>query len=140
MKYEQRRASYISIELYNLAQAPGPGFNGMPTERFSGDEFGDMEAALADRSCRGLQPMGRFSGRIAQHGRQNRMVEKKKAPAPKRGRRTPRGDRRQFLTMMSPDVIKAVKQAAIADDRAAWDVMEEAAKQWLDRREGKRGN
>ena len=79
-----------------------------------------------------------FLGRIAQHGRQNRMVEKKKAPAPKRGRRTPRGDRRQFLMMMSPIVIKAVKQAAIEDDRAAWDVMEEAAKQWLDRRKGRR--
>jgi hypothetical protein len=65
------------------------------------------------------------------------MVEKKKAP--KRGRRSPLGDRRQFLTMMSPDVIKAIKQAAIADDRAAWDIMEEAAKQWLERRKGMRG-
>jgi hypothetical protein len=63
-----------------------------------------------------------------------RMVEKK---APKRGRR-PVGDRRQFLTMMSPSVIKAVKQAGLEDDRPAWDVMEEAAKQWLERRKGKR--
>jgi hypothetical protein len=125
-----------------MAQAPAAvlGSMGCRSREFSGDEFGDMEAALADRACRGLQPMGRFSGRIAQHGRQNRMVEKKKAPAPKRGRRTPRGDRRQFLTMMSPDVIKAVKQAAIADDRAAWDIMEEAAKQWLDRRKGRRAD
>jgi len=69
-----------------------------------------------------------------------RMVEKKKAPAPKRGRRTPLGDRRQFLTMMSPSIIKAVKQAAIEDDRAAWDIMEEAAKLWLDRRRGRRGD
>jgi hypothetical protein len=66
------------------------------------------------------------------------MVEKKKAPVPKRGRRTPRGDRRQFLMMMSPEVIKSVKQAAIEDDRPAWSVMEEAAKQWLDRRKSKR--
>jgi hypothetical protein len=64
-----------------------------------------------------------------------RMVEKK---APKRGRR-PVGDRRQFLTMMSPSVIKAIKQAGLEDDRPAWDVMEEAAKQWLERRKGKRG-
>jgi hypothetical protein len=59
------------------------------------------------------------------------MAEKKKAA---HGRRTPLGDRRQFLTMMSPDVIKAIKQAALEEDRAAWDVMEEAAKQWLERR------
>jgi hypothetical protein len=60
------------------------------------------------------------------------MVEKKKAQ--KRGRRSALGDRRQFLTMMSPDVIKSIKLAAIEDDRAAWSVMEEAAVQWLDRR------
>ncbi len=64
------------------------------------------------------------------------MVEKKKVP--KRGRKSPVGDRRQFLTMMSPDVIRAVKQAAIEDDRAAWDIMEEAAKQWLERRKAKK--
>jgi hypothetical protein len=66
-----------------------------------------------------------------------RMVEKK---APKRGRRSPVGDRRQFLTMMSPSVIKAVKQAGLDDDRPAWDIMEEAAKQWLERRKGKRSD
>ncbi|MFK4650501.1 hypothetical protein ABIF97_000435 [Bradyrhizobium japonicum] len=63
------------------------------------------------------------------------MIEKKKAA--KRGKRTPLGHRRQFLTMMDPDVIKAVKQAALEDDRAAWDVMEEAARQWLDHRKSK---
>lgn len=40
--------------------------------------------------------------------------------------------------MMSPSVIKAVKQAGLEDDRPAWDIMEEAAKQWLERRKGKR--
>ena len=93
------------------------------------------EAILADRTCRGLQRVDDFpllgSADI-------RMVEKKK---PKRGIRSPLGDRRQFLTMMSPDVIKAVKQAALEDDRAAWDIMEEAAKQWLEqRRKGRRGD
>ncbi|APG13743.1 hypothetical protein BKD09_35840 [Bradyrhizobium japonicum] len=63
------------------------------------------------------------------------MIEKKK-PA-KRGRRSPLGDRRQFLTMMDPDVIKAIKKAALEDDRAAWDVMEEAARQWIERRKDK---
>jgi hypothetical protein len=60
------------------------------------------------------------------------MVEKKEAP--KRGLRSPLGDRRQFLTMMSPDIIRSIKQAALEDDRAAWDIMEEAARQWLERR------
>ena len=60
------------------------------------------------------------------------MAEKKKAP--KRLKRQPVGERRQFLTMMSPDVIKLIKLAAIEDDRPAWDVMEEAARQWLERR------
>ncbi|MHC2467417.1 hypothetical protein [Bradyrhizobium embrapense] len=63
------------------------------------------------------------------------MIEKKKTV--KRGRRNPLGDRRQFLTMMSPDIIRAIKKAAIEDDRAAWDVMEEAARQWLERRNEK---
>jgi hypothetical protein len=32
---------------------------------------------------------------------------------------------------MDPDVIRAIKQAALDLDRTASDVMEEAAKQWL---------
>jgi hypothetical protein len=35
---------------------------------------------------------------------------------------------------MSPDIIRSIKQAALEDDRAAWDIMEEAARQWLERR------
>jgi hypothetical protein len=56
----------------------------------------------------------------------------------KRGKRTPLGDRRQFLTMMSPDVIADIKQAGIDDHRAAWDVLEEAARDWLKRRKARR--
>jgi hypothetical protein len=40
---------------------------------------------------------------------------------------------KQFLTTMDPDVIRAIKQAALNVDRTASDVMEEAAKQWLAR-------
>jgi hypothetical protein len=47
--------------------------------------------------------------------------------APKRGKRTPIGERKQFLTMMHPDTIEEIKQAAIIEHRAAWNVMEEAA-------------
>lgn len=46
----------------------------------------------------------------------------------------PVGDRRQFLTTMSSDVIKAVKLAALEDGINAWEIMEEAAKDWLSRR------
>jgi hypothetical protein len=56
-----------------------------------------------------------------------------KKPA-KKARKQTVSDRRQFLTTMSADVIKAVKQAALEDDTNAWQIMEEAAKEWLERR------
>jgi hypothetical protein len=60
-------------------------------------------------------------------------------PSPRRGRKPPEGDKRQFLTSMDPDVIRAIKQAALDVDRTASDVMEEAARQWLERpRAGKK--
>lgn len=58
----------------------------------------------------------------------------------KRKKRTPIGDRIQFLAMMSPEIVKAIKLAAVEDERAAWDVMEEAATEWLKRRTAKRRN
>jgi hypothetical protein len=60
------------------------------------------------------------------------MVEKKKAP--KRRLRNPLGDRVQFLTMLPPDIVRSIKQAALESDRAAWQIFEEAARQWLERR------
>jgi hypothetical protein len=62
-----------------------------------------------------------------------------KKPPASGARKLPVGDRRQFLTTMSADVIKAVKQAALDDNRNAWEIMEEAAQQWLDRRKSSRG-
>ena len=62
-----------------------------------------------------------------------------KAPS-RRGRKPPEGDKKQFLTSMDPDVIKAIKQAAIDKDRTASDVMEEAAKQWLARHKLKKNS
>jgi hypothetical protein len=58
------------------------------------------------------------------------MAEKKR---PLRGRKPPGGERRQFLTTMDPDVVRQIKQAAIGLDRTASDVMEEAARDWLER-------
>jgi hypothetical protein len=64
-----------------------------------------------------------------EHGR-GPTVTKKSAKAPSK---LPVGDRRQFLTTMSADVIKAVKLAALEDGINAWEIMEEAAKDWLAR-------
>jgi hypothetical protein len=59
-------------------------------------------------------------------------------PSPRRGRKPPPGDKRQFLTTMDPDVIRAIKRAALDVDRTASDLMEEAAKQWLERHKHKK--
>lgn len=58
--------------------------------------------------------------------------------AAKKGKRTPIGDRVQFLMMLHPDVIADIKQVAIDEHRAAWDVMEQAAREFLRRRKPKR--
>jgi hypothetical protein len=62
-----------------------------------------------------------------------------KKPATSGPRKLPVGNRVQFLTTMSADVIRAVKQAALDDNRNAWEIMEEAAQHWLDRRKSGRG-
>ena len=51
----------------------------------------------------------------------------------RKGRKPPVGKKKQFLTSVDPEVIRAIKVAALATDRTASDVMEEAAKQWLER-------
>jgi len=53
----------------------------------------------------------------------------------RRGRKPePDDGRRQFLTKMKVDVIKGIKQAALEDDTHAWQIMEQAAEEWLKRR------
>ena len=59
-------------------------------------------------------------------------------PSPRRGRKPPPGDKRQFLTTINPEVIRAIKQAALDMDRTASDLMEEAAKLWLERHKHKK--
>jgi hypothetical protein len=74
----------------------------------------------------------RFQIKAATRGGSNRTT------APKKTRltgRKPRGDKRQFL---GPEVIKAIKTAAIEDDTTASELMEEAANQWLERRKSKK--
>jgi hypothetical protein len=54
-----------------------------------------------------------------------------------KGRKPPAGDKRQFLVTMGPETIKAIKTAAIEGDTTASELMEEAAKEWLARRNKK---
>jgi hypothetical protein len=59
------------------------------------------------------------------------MAEKKTTA--KRGRKPPDGEKKQFLTSMDPDIIRRIKAAAALKDKTASLVLEEAAKEWLDR-------
>ena len=59
------------------------------------------------------------------------MAEKKKAGRP--GRKPPVGAKKQFLTSMDPEVIRRIKAAAALKDKTASLVLEEAAREWLER-------
>ena len=50
-----------------------------------------------------------------------------------RGRKPPEGEKKQFLTSMDLDVIRPIKSAAALRDKTASFVLEEAAREWLDR-------
>lgn len=63
------------------------------------------------------------------------MVEQKKPL--RRGRKPAEGDKRKFLATMDPEIIKALKLAAIEDDTSASEALEAAAVQWLERRKKK---
>ena len=63
------------------------------------------------------------------------MLEEKKPV--RKGRKPAEGDKRQILLTMDPQVIKAIKPAAVEDDSSASVAVEEAAKQWLERRASK---
>jgi hypothetical protein len=47
----------------------------------------------------------------------------------------PRTDgRRPLTTYMAPDMVKQLKMAALQEDRNAYEILEEAVGQWLERR------
>jgi hypothetical protein len=81
--------------------------------------------------------MGRFLGSNHGLGGRIELMSEKKKPL-RKGRKPAEGDKRQFLLTMDPEIIKAIKLAAIEDDSSASEAMEEAAKQWLERRKGSR--
>jgi hypothetical protein len=64
-------------------------------------------------------------------------VTEKKATL--KGRKPTEGDKRQLLLSMDAEVIKNIKLAAVEDDTTASATMENAAKQWLERRKSARG-
>ncbi|RQH12682.1 hypothetical protein [Bradyrhizobium sp. RP6] len=65
------------------------------------------------------------------------MADKKAAGKP--GRKPPVGDKKQFLSTMDPVVIRDIKVAAAELETNASQVLETAAKEWLERyRAGKR--
>jgi Ribbon-helix-helix protein, copG family len=63
------------------------------------------------------------------------MSEEKKPT--RKGRKPAEGDKRQILLTIDPEVIKRIKLAAIEDDSSASAAMEEAAREWLERRASK---
>ncbi|OSI24807.1 hypothetical protein [Bradyrhizobium canariense] len=56
----------------------------------------------------------------------------------KRGLRTPIGERVSVLMMIDPQIAADIKAVALEEKRAAWSVMEEAARDYLKRRKQKR--
>lgn len=60
------------------------------------------------------------------------MVGKKRAL--KRGKRTPIGERVSVLMMIDPQIAADIKAVALEEKRAAWSVMEDAARDYLKRR------
>lgn len=57
-------------------------------------------------------------------------AEPKNTPARSDGRKS-------LLVYLNPDLIKDLKRAALDDDRTAYEIVEEAAKDWLSRRSKK---
>jgi len=63
-------------------------------------------------------------------------ADERKLPA--KGRpRAPKG-KKQMLVILDQDVIKSVKMAALEDDKPMSHVVEEAIKEWLGKRKGRK--
>jgi hypothetical protein len=54
------------------------------------------------------------------------------------GRKPAQGDKRKFLATMDPELIRALKFAAIEDETSASEALEAAVQQWLERRKKSR--
>jgi hypothetical protein len=63
------------------------------------------------------------------------MSDARKAP---KETTAPGGGKRNFFASMSGEVIKSIKEAALEDDTTASEILEQAARDWLERRKSKR--
>jgi hypothetical protein len=63
------------------------------------------------------------------------MAQAKKAGRESKG---PSAEKRNFFATMSTDVIKSLKQAALEDDTTASEILEQAARDWLEKRKAKK--
>jgi hypothetical protein len=61
-----------------------------------------------------------------------------KVKAPAVPKKAPPPGKRYFLATMDADLIKDMKQAGIADDKSASECLEDAAREWLKRRESRK--
>jgi hypothetical protein len=61
------------------------------------------------------------------------MPAREKTPMPQARARAPAG-KKQVLVIMDADVIKQAKHAAVEDDKKMSHVVEEAVREWLERR------
>jgi hypothetical protein len=75
---------------------------------------GEKGRDAVSNTCCALQPMGLGSYNAT-------------------GTETPPGTKKQFLTSMDPEIIRRIKAAAALRDKTASVVLEEAAKEWLER-------
>jgi hypothetical protein len=66
------------------------------------------------------------------------MAEKKSTAKAKPGRKPPDGTKKQFLSSMDPEVIRSIKVAAAALETTASQLLETAAKEWLERHKSKK--
>lgn len=65
------------------------------------------------------------------------MSQKEAKTAPRTSARS--DGRKQLLVYLDPDVIKQLKKAALDDDRNAYEITEEAVREWLAARKTGRG-
>ena len=99
------------------------------------ENVGESAFRIGDCACRPIQRVGRFWLSDLKLGWFPAVTEKK---ASLKGRKPPEGDKRQFLLSIEAEVIKEIKVTALQTDTTASAIMEEAAKQWLERRKSVR--
>jgi hypothetical protein len=126
-----RSPLYIGIYHLFLDARIRSRFSDITTQGFcqkAGETVAQPRIALADR----FNAWDDFDQYAEKTGGRGPMKEPTKAKP--KGRKAPEGDKRQFLTTMDPELIKAIKLVAIDQDTSASVILETAAKEWIQRR------